>query len=198
MALPALALAADAIVRRRRILAIPVAALLLAGVPGNVHQLRIYTNQSLLDRQRFRSDVLAAPRLPLARQLPADVAPGPDFTHFYGLTLGWLVDSVPSGRIPAPRRLTPAEIADQTLRLTLRPAAFPRARPCRVLRTPEERVLGKRERITLKSGFATITYVPKGGAASGPVPFIPANLVSGLASFPIRITPTNGPARICG
>jgi hypothetical protein len=198
MALPALALAADAIVRRRRALAIPVVALLLVGVPGNVHQLRIYTDQSALERRRFRTDVLAAPRLPRARQLPPQVPPERTFTSFYGLTLGWLVASLPSGRIPAPPPLTSTEIADQTLRLALRPASTPRFAPCRVLRRPEELVLGTRERIMLKSGFATITYLPDGSAASDPVPFIPAKLVSGLASFRIRITPTNGPAEVCG
>jgi len=123
-------LAADAIVGRRRFLAIPIVALLLVGVPGNVHQLRIYTNQSLLDRRRFRTDVLAAPRLPLAHQLPAEVEPGRTFTSFYGLTsAGSSTVSLLDG-IPAPRRLTRTEIADETLRLALRPAAFPRAAPC--------------------------------------------------------------------
>lgn len=198
MLLPALALAADAIVRSRRALAIPVAALLLVGVPGNVHQLRIYTDQSLLDRQRFRTEVLEAPRLPLARELPADLPAGPPDWTFYGLTLGWLVDSLPTGRIPAPGRFTPTETANLTLRLALRPAISPRFAPCRVLRRPEEFVLGKRERITLKSGSATITYLPDGSAASDPMPFVTTNLVSVVGSLRIRITPASGPAEVCG
>ena len=47
----------------------------------------------------------------LAHELPGRLPPGPPFTGFYGLTLGWLVDSLPSGRIPAPGRVTPTEIA---------------------------------------------------------------------------------------
>ena len=43
------AIAADAIARQWRVLTIPVVVLLLAGVPGNLHQLRIYTNQSSVD-----------------------------------------------------------------------------------------------------------------------------------------------------
>jgi hypothetical protein len=168
------------------------------GVPGNVHQLRIYTDQSLLDRQRFRREVLEAPRLPLARELPAELPAGPPDWSFYGLTLGWLVDSLPTGRIPAPGRLRPAEIANQTLRLALRPAFSPRLAPCRVLRRPQEFVLGKGERITLKTGTAMITYLPEGRAPSDAALFFPTNRVSVVGSFRIRITPAGGPAEVCG
>ena len=50
MALPALAIAADAIARRWRLLTIPIVVVLLAGLPGNIHDLRIYANESSVAR----------------------------------------------------------------------------------------------------------------------------------------------------
>ena len=65
-----LALAADTVARRRRWLAIPVVALLVVGVPGNVHELTTYTNQSAVARRKFKLAVLEAPRLPTRESSP--------------------------------------------------------------------------------------------------------------------------------
>jgi len=124
MALPALALAADAIVGRRRFLAIPIVALLLVGVPGNVHQLRIYTNQSLLDRRRFER--MSWPRRGCRLRInspPRSNRAGPSRASTASPSAGSSTVSLLDGS-PPPRRLTRTEIADETLRLALRPAAF--------------------------------------------------------------------------
>ncbi len=197
MVLPALALAADAVIRRWRPFAIPVAALFVAGIPGNVHQLATYTNLSSLDRQAFRTAVLEAPRLRLARELPPGLSPEPNM-NFAGLTLGWLVHSLPSGRIPAPRHLTTAEIATQTLHLALRPATSPVKRNCRTFGKPGIVVLDTLDHVTLKSGSATITYLPPTGGAAPAELFVPTTFASVVDSLRLRITPLEGaPIVVC-
>src|SRR6185312_15290123 len=97
MVLPGLALAAATLIRHWRPAAIFVVALLLVGLPGNIDKLASYAdvNRSAFVRAR-RPYILTAPRLPLAHQLPRSVVLAPR------LTLGWLIDSLPSGRIPEP------------------------------------------------------------------------------------------------
>ena len=191
MALPALTLAADAVARRRRWLALPVVALLVVGVPGNVHELSTYTNQSAFDRSNFKTAVLEAPRLPLAREYPRQ-GPVALPTRFTGLTLGWLLDSVPSGRIPRPRHLTDGEIATLSMRLALRAAVQPVIHGCATRKTPGDVVLHRNERVTLKSGLARIAYVTPEGVVSSLQPFVPATIASVLKSFRMRIEPLGG------
>ncbi len=183
MALPALALAADAVARRRRLFAIPVVMILLVGVPGNVRKLASYTDQSLLNRKDFRTAVLEAPRLPRAAELPPETSPAIP-TRFAGLTLSWLIDSLPSGRIPEPRRLTATEIATQTMRLALRPGVDPATRGCRTFTAAGVIVLRARQRMTLKSGLATVAYVDPDGTVASPGPFAPVTLG---AAIPLRV-----------
>ncbi|MDQ1510883.1 MAG: hypothetical protein QOG50_2727 [Actinomycetota bacterium] len=198
MALPALALAVDAVVRGRRRLAIPVVALLVVGVPGNIRELATFTNRSSEGRQAFRTAVLEAPRLPLARELPRSSQPAPPRT-FAGLTLGWLLDSLPSGRIPAPRGLTSAEIATLTLHLALRPGKVPLSLGCRRFTKPVTVVLGNLQRITLESGSSTIEYLPTAGDSSPPELFLPSTFKSFVdGSLRLRIEPGGGaPIVLC-
>jgi hypothetical protein len=197
MARPALALAADAIARRRRVFAVAVIVILLAGVPGNVRKLSSYTQHSESDRDKFRAAVLEAPRLPRARELPRDTSPAAP-KRFSGLTLGWLIASLPSGRIPAPPHLTDAEIGVQMLRLALRPARHPATRNCRRSTDPVEVVLGKRELVTLKSGLGLIEYVAPDGTVSLPDPFQPKTLRAIVDSFRVRVQPLGGaPIVVC-
>jgi hypothetical protein len=198
MALPALAVAADAIIRRRRLLAVPVVLLLVAGLPGNIHQLRIYTNQSSINRAKFRSEVLAAPRLPLAPKLPRQLQPS-STASFYGLTLGWLVESVPSGRIPAPKALTQSQIATDTIHLALRPTKVPAVAGCTPLTHTEPMVLHVFQRLTLRAGSAEVRYLPPGGVASEPMLW-PAGVtyIAETGPLDLEITPVAKPATLCG
>jgi hypothetical protein len=197
LVLPALALAADAIARRRRVFAVAVVVILLAGVPGNVHKLSAYTNHSETDRDKFRAAVLEAPRLPRAGELPPDASPAAP-KRFSGLTLGWLIASLPSGRIPAPPHLTGAEIGVQILRLALRPATHPATRSCRTTTEPVEILLGKRELVTLKSGLALIEYVAPDGTVSLPDPFQPETQRAIIDSLRVRVQPLGGaPIVVC-
>jgi hypothetical protein len=197
MALPALALAADAVARCRRWLAIPVVALLVAGVPGNVHTLTTYTRQSAFDRRNFKTAVLEAPRLPLARELPRGSQPGVP-QRFAGLSLGWLVDSLPSGRIPRPRHLVAREVATLTKHLALRPKLRPLEHGCRTLDEPGDIELDRLQGVTLKSGLAKIAYVTPEGVLSAAEPFVPDTVGSVIDGLRLRIEPIGGaPIVIC-
>jgi hypothetical protein len=188
LALPAFALAADAVARRRRELAVAVVAILLVGVPGNVHKLSTFTNQSLVDRKNFRLAVLEAPRLPRAGEFPRETSPATP-TRFAGLTLGWLIDSLPSGRIPAPHHITRTDIANQTRRLALRPGTRPATLGCFTFARPGEITLRARQHMTLESGLATVSYVDPDGTVSSPVPFAPNTLASAIDSLRVRLEP---------
>jgi hypothetical protein len=200
LALPALAIAADTIARRWRALTIPVVVLLLLGVPGNVDDLRNYANLSSLDRAAFRREVLAAPRLPIAERLPRTppVQPAPT-ASFYGLNLGWLIDSLPSGRIPSPGTLTPTQESTLELRLALQRALVPTHVQCRSLVEEERLVLPAFRKLTLRSGTASITYVPVDGVPSAPLLFrAGTSYVARAGPLPLEIEPGQPPALLCG
>ena len=105
MVLPALAVAADAVSKQWRQLTVIIVALLSVGIVGNIEQFTPVKRHSYFfpgpGEQKF---ILAAPRLAVAHELPRSVV-------VIGPTIGWLVDSLPSGRIPGPGPLTPAEVA---------------------------------------------------------------------------------------
>jgi hypothetical protein len=193
--LPTLGIAADAIARRWRVLTIPVVVLLLAGLPGNLHQGRIYADQSSIDRGHAKISILVAPRLPNANQFVRSVHPAP----FYGLTLGWLIDSLPSGRIPSPGPLTQKQVATETLDLALRPAKFGTRKACGVVREPEQRVLQQLQRISLLTGSAKIRYVAPDGVKSLPAFFGGGtSLISMAGPIRIEISPYLQPTTLCG
>jgi len=200
MALPAIAIAADAIARRWRYLTLPIVALLLAGVPGNVHALRTYTDQGFFFRNQTRIDILAAPRVPLAKKIVPSLAPA----KFAALNMGWLVASLPSGRIPAPDPpLSSTKIASETLKLVVREAKKPTNENCAPLVTTQRRVLRAFQRITISTGSALITYYPQfGGDPSKPVQFPRIiggrTVVASTGPLRVEIEPVSQPAVLCG
>jgi hypothetical protein len=196
MALPALAIAADTIARRWKVLTIPIVVLLLAGLPGNIHDLRVYSNESSRARARTRTQILTAPRVPLAAQLPRDTSPA----QFRGLTLGWLIDSLPSGRIPPPAHPTPKGYATETLALGVRRSFFGNHKPCAPLERTQTRSLAVFQSITLKSGSAWIRYVTPAGVESRRAPFNGGTSIVGASLTPldISIEPAQAGTRLCG
>jgi len=141
--------------------------------------------------------ILEAPRLPFAYRIPRSLAP----VHFSGLSMGWLDDSLPSGRLPSPGPLTQTAIADQTYALVVRSAKLPVAKECHQLVGPEKRTLKFTDRLTLATGSATITYFPPSGAPSSAHPFLTnANsrtVVATTGPLTIVITPVIRPAELC-
>jgi hypothetical protein len=189
--LPAIALAAQYVIRNWRRAAIVVVAVLLVGVPGNIDKLVHYTDRSPIIQAR-RPYVLAAPRLPIARRLPPSVTLAPF------LTLGWLVDSLPSGRLPKPGPRSPAANARETLDLTLGASDTPQTTRCQTLRAPTTRVFARGDRITLRSGSVQLLAVGAPVAASKPL--TPSTVVVLAGPLRLRITPGSSanPVVLCG
>lgn len=111
MTLPALAVSADAIARRWRILVPAALALFIIGMPGNLYTLG---HPGVLSAQApyqiaIRNEILGAANLPLADVLPRSFKPLPFFAP--PLTLGWLLDQKAVGHLPqrAPSAVDAAE-----------------------------------------------------------------------------------------
>jgi hypothetical protein len=115
MVLPALALAASAIVDRWRI-AFPMAiAVFLVGLPANIAQLAAHGEG--LGTLGDPDLVLTMARLPLAQKVPPTAVPMAPVGNSF--TVGWLLAGVASGKVPPPRTLDPGERAAAELRLSI-------------------------------------------------------------------------------
>ena len=117
--LPALAVAGDAIARRWRPATAVVVVLFLVGVPGNVSAFGsgAIVNERFFDAQR--QTVLALPRTPEAEQVPRWVRPLPDPYNGEDLTIGWLLDVLDAGRLPAIDAVDPTVLARFPINLGL-------------------------------------------------------------------------------
>ncbi|MGH8983136.1 MAG: hypothetical protein ACRDY6_04595, partial [Acidimicrobiia bacterium] len=145
LSLPALALAADALVRRWRLLVPPVLLLLLAGIPGNLEYLaqREQREPHLLGDSSL---MLAFPHVPGADNVPRDLVPLPENAR--QVTIGWLRDGVSSGRVPDPGVIGSATAAQATFRLSIYQSDAPLpGSSCSRLSRPVERTLVKGQSI---------------------------------------------------
>ena len=155
--LPALAVAADAIARRQRVLGVVVLALLLVGIPGNIAS--IGDNVGPAARYRAQRRVITGlPRAPLASSTPHSLHPTPSFAA--EVTVGWLLAGAHSGRIPATRDLTRREQAANALRLSLEQLDR-RASGCVPLRAQVTRRLARDETIGIR-GAVAVQLLPNG------------------------------------
>lgn len=127
MVLPAIAIAADAIVRRWRSLAPVVVVPLVIGIPGNIDAFAHPTTalQTTRSENGYRRSLLSLVSVPVAhsvpRSLPTDsmrdiFAPWPPPAD---VTIGWLLDQQAAGRLPDLGTLDQTEKADATLELAL-------------------------------------------------------------------------------
>jgi hypothetical protein len=190
LVLPAIALACEAILRRHRYAALPLAALLLVGIPGNVRQFsRFRQGQAAIDTS-VRDVVLRTPRLPVARALPQSLQP----TLFApGVTVGWLRDALDEGRLPRPPR-APRASTSLTLRLALQTAKGPSEQRCRALANPVTKTLEKGAVFTVARGSIAVVLLARGARPSFPV------VVKGAATrtaivgpLEVRISPVHQP-----
>jgi hypothetical protein len=193
MLLPALAFAADHVAKRWRRLAPAVAVVLAIGIPGNVRALVNETDKLVAQTRIDRTFILSVARNPIAKDLPRSLRP---HTFAPDLTIGWLLDSVPSGRVPAPPTLTPTEVATQSLGLALRPAPTARPKRCRALRTPVVRVLRKAEALRVASGTVDVVYLSPEGGESNPRPLRDAAVVALAGPLRLRLDPSPTNANI--
>lgn len=175
LALPAIAVAADAVARRWRVLTPAVLALLLVGIPGNV--------DTLLDRRRadrgfyfaYSRLILTLPRVPFADDVPRSVHPESRYT--LRVPLGWFLDEAAAGRIPEPATIRPEDEATASLVLALNQQPEPpELRTCRNASTPLRLHLSENEGIGIR-GIVDVVYVTRDGARSRLVRFDPTRLV---------------------
>jgi hypothetical protein len=199
--LPAIAVAANAVVRRWRMFAPAVFVLLVIGIPGNL--------QDLADRpplftsgRGYKRLLLSLPRLPVAREVPGWVGlPGVAFLP-RAITIGWLLDGAASGRVPDPGAIDPTDAATNTLRLALYQSRVATKKPCRNLTDTAPSRLDKGQSISIDSPVQVV-YTPEGGAASRPISFNPANgrrLVALAGPLTLRVWSNNPaqPVAMCG
>jgi len=201
MLLPALAVGSDAIVRRRRALGPIVLALLLVGVPGNIAKTSRSVNVSL---SRGTKRVLTSlPRMALARQVPRSLHPTLNFAA--EVTVGWLLDGVQSGRIPATSPPTPPEFANNTLRLSLEQLGGPPRLSCEPLKKPTMRRLQNGQSISIagtisvqllaNAAHTTSGWAPFGGTLLTRAPTYTLRAVTG--PLDLRIRPQSSTAALC-
>ena len=202
MALPALAIGADALITRWRYLAIPLGIVLLLGVPGNIH--RLMDPGDLFGNSRAtHAEIVALPRLPLASQLRGSrrlvAIQYPRFAQ-EGLTYGWLVAGAESGRIPDPGPINKFVASTWTLRNFLVPTRVTRPVELRCDPAPASsiRVLEKGDQLTIERGNVNITYVPLGGAPSLRTPPVKPSTLEALAGpLRVRIVPVSEGVLLC-
>jgi hypothetical protein len=204
MVLPALAVAADAVMRRWRTLAPVVVVVLLIGIPGNVNVLVDYMDTPIVKNQaRYRQMILSLPRVPAAKQVPRDVIPDQQFAHF--VTIGWLLDGVASGRIPKPAHISAADEAMDALRLSFRQLRFNRAVPfdvCVPLTKPMVFRLDTNQRVTLATVSGTARLTPVSAQPGDTPPFlmitVAGPILEAVRAVDFRVTSVGPyPGRVC-
>ncbi len=199
--LPAVAVAADALVRHSRFLSVPVLALLLVGIPGNVAKVadnigsvKFYANQ--------RRVVLSLAHDPLARRVPRDLHPAPSFAQ--PVTVGWLLDGARSGRIPSVVGPAGAALATERLRLSLEQLDGLRSTACRPLRGSVVRHLDTGDSFGIE-GAVAVQKLGGSGPSSAPLPFGASLLATAsthtlravIGPLELRLSPLSRNAAIC-
>ena len=115
--LPAMAVAADAVIRRWRWTAPLVLLLLVVGVPANLDALEGHS--SVARGQHLRTAMLATAYSPLIPQVADDIHPDPHQLRGYTVTTGFLKDALAAGKLPPRPDLRDGEIASAETRLKL-------------------------------------------------------------------------------
>jgi hypothetical protein len=178
MTLPALAVAADTVMRRFRPLSVVVVAVIVVGIPGNLNVIDTYMTRPIVTNQvAYRQMMLSLPYVAVAKEVPAAVKPEQQLAHF--VTIGWLLAGAASGRIPKPSTISPADQAMDTLRLSFEQG-------------PGRRVPGdvcvavaRQHVFTLTTGQQLVVRAP-----SGSFRFLPAATAGTYGTYPfLAITP---------
>jgi hypothetical protein len=202
LTLPALAVAADALVRRWRLLGPAVLVLLVMGIPGNLQELADRPHGLSASGRSYRRLVLSLPRLPVAHEVPRRVGlPGVPFFPPW-ITIGWLLDGVASGRVPDPGRIDRTDAATWTLRLALDQSRAATNKTCRSLTEPAMVLLDKGQSIGIKDGSVRVVYTPDANHSSRPIVFDPVNgrtLMALAGPLTLHVSSNNStlPAAIC-
>jgi hypothetical protein len=164
LVLPALAIAADAVIHRWSMLTPVVLVALVIGIPGNISIL----TKDIGPRASFdgyREFILSLPRLAGAQQVPSSIHPDPAFDPY--LTMGWLRAGERSGRIPPPGPVPTEDRANWTLALDLEATSHRAQGDCAAVALPATVRLGEKDTITFRSP-TNVTYLARNGVRSAP------------------------------
>ena len=189
MLMPAIAVGASQLIRRWSIAWVFVVLLLVLGVPGNIAQL--HRNSHLHTLDAYRQFLLSIPRLPVAKQLPRSVRPDPYFDA--AITLGWLLDGVQSGRIPAPSPPpSQAQITAWTLGLAWQPGRPASSGACRALPLPARAHVESGASLTISAAVHLTAHYGAGRKSSAVLLRGAAHPVTYVTRWPfdLTITPT--------
>jgi hypothetical protein len=196
---PLFAVAVDAVLRRWRNLLPAFLVVVVACTPAYLLQFRAdarlqrysetgrYQVASATDKQQ----ILAAPRVPFANQLPRDlpVEVLPRFGVLGGtVPLGWLVDATASGRVPSPDHLTPQDQATLTLQLALAPSDGASTSRCTRIQGPTTKVLDKGQVMTVRDGDVSVVY-ESSPTESRPRRLHPGTFAALAGPLKVRLTP---------
>jgi hypothetical protein len=195
LVLPALALAAQAIIRAWRPAVALIGAMLLVSFVGNVHAFSQVAGDAGV-AYGIRRHVLTVPRLPRVDEVPGSLIVVP---RFVPVTIHWLRDAARAGKLASPGRLSETQIAASTLSLMIRPS--PPTRKCRPLTAPVRLRLRAHEGLRVGRGAVTVEYRPRRGVASRPSVLIRGGSVYNVFREPVRLfvarIPRFGPASLC-
>jgi hypothetical protein len=185
MLLPAIGLAAEALMRRKKLLTIPIVVVLLAGLPANINELHDYSPRYATP-PGTRYAIVSIPRLPLAYQLRNTHTPYPDTRlSVEGLSVSWLIDSV--DRIPDPGPIKPGVAAAEELEFFVQLAIPAPGLRCQPLTKPLIFEIRRGQTFTIERGFAYVKYLPVGrGTAPSPFRSFPAQTYRALVG-PLRL-----------
>ena len=163
--LPALGVAADAVMKRYRAISVLVIALLVVGIPGNLNVIINYMHRGIVTNQvAYKQMMLSLPYVPAAKDVPSDIKPEQFLAHF--VTIGWLRAGAAAGRIPKPSTISPADEAMDTLRLSFRqsPGGFPRGDVCIGVARQHVFDLATGQQLVVRAPSASIYVTPVNGA----------------------------------
>ncbi len=164
--LPALAVAADALIRWWRGFVPVVLVLFIIGIPGNIATIGDNFHGSAYFAS-YEQMVRSLPRESLADQVPRDVRP--ELADGPWITVGWLLEGARSGRIPAASGLTPRDRATNRLRLSLDQLNGGSGSQCAAVREPVVRRLEAGESIVIRGTLRIQLVDDETGSLSAPV-----------------------------
>jgi hypothetical protein len=192
LALPALGVAADAVIRRWRIMAVPIVVLLVIGIPGNVGEFGTHFPWVKQYFVNERQQVALVPRLRDAALVPPEVLVDP--TGNPGLTVGWLRDQLERGALWEPELVGQSALNYYRTRLGVAQSEGDRPEECApfdgavVIATRKGDVLGFRNQAII------VETIVDGQALPGSSVYMPPTagerLTIELDDLTLRITPT--------
>ena len=184
MLVPALGVAVDAIVARRRVLLIAGLVILVLGFQPNLVDNFGPHDEFLQGDAATRIMMLTIPRDPVALHVPRSLHPETVLAR--PVTIGWLLDSFGQHRIPAPRRITKAQLTSNRFRMSFdQEHADAPTTNCQIVRATVFMSLAKGDVIGLSENALFVVPENRASLAGYPLRFLPS---AGRAIFVVRKT----------